>query len=98
MTPTVRGGGFGLLSRRRGLTVDRRSNGNVVLLTQWDGDVPAPLDAFVAAVEHGVAPRLPPRQPPRLAPRRRRRPSRPDRRRSGPHRMREPPAGRRVEV
>ncbi|WP_406209121.1 FAD-binding oxidoreductase [Kitasatospora sp. NBC_01560] len=36
------------------LKLTHRSNGNVVLLSQWDEDDPAPLDAFLAAVEDGM--------------------------------------------
>ncbi|MEV8325546.1 FAD-binding protein [Kitasatospora sp. NPDC056731] len=39
------------------LKLTHRSNGNVVLVSQWDGDDPAPLDAFLAAVERGMATR-----------------------------------------
>ncbi|MFG3054060.1 FAD-binding oxidoreductase [Kitasatospora sp. NPDC048239] len=36
------------------LKLTHKSNGNVVLLSQWDEDDPAPLDAFVAFVESGM--------------------------------------------
>ncbi|WP_326846100.1 FAD-dependent oxidoreductase [Streptomyces kaniharaensis] len=39
------------------LHLTHRSNGNVVLVSQWDGDDPGPLDDFVAAVEAGMATR-----------------------------------------
>ncbi|MFI9321928.1 FAD-dependent oxidoreductase [Kitasatospora aureofaciens] len=39
------------------LKLTHHSNGNVVLFSQWDGDDPAPLDEFVAAVERGMATR-----------------------------------------
>ncbi|MEU3570934.1 BBE domain-containing protein [Kitasatospora sp. NPDC036755] len=39
------------------LKLTHRSNGNVVLFSQWDGEDPAPLDAFVAAVEQGMTTR-----------------------------------------
>ncbi|GHF60244.1 FAD-linked oxidase [Kitasatospora xanthocidica] len=39
------------------LKLTHHSNGNVVLVSQWDGDDPAPLDSFVAAVEQGMATR-----------------------------------------
>jgi FAD/FMN-containing dehydrogenase len=37
------------------LKLTHRSNGNVVLFSQWDGEDPAPLDEFAAAVEQGMA-------------------------------------------
>ncbi|MER7757499.1 FAD-binding protein [Kitasatospora sp. NPDC097643] len=39
------------------LKLTHRSNGNVVLISQWDGEDPAPLDAFVAEVESGMTTR-----------------------------------------
>jgi hypothetical protein len=39
------------------LKLTHRSSGEVVLLSQWDGDDPAPLDDFVAAVEAGMTTR-----------------------------------------
>ncbi|WP_416875051.1 FAD-dependent oxidoreductase [Kitasatospora sp. SC0581] len=39
------------------LKLTHHSNGNVVLFSQWDGADPAPLDAFVAAVEQGMTTR-----------------------------------------
>ncbi|MEU6234460.1 FAD-binding protein [Kitasatospora sp. NPDC047058] len=36
------------------LKLTHRSNGNVVLLSQWDEDDPAPLDSFLAAMEEGM--------------------------------------------
>ncbi|MBV6699779.1 FAD-dependent oxidoreductase [Kitasatospora aureofaciens] len=39
------------------LKLTHRSNGNVVLVSQWDGDDPGPLEDFVAAIEDGMATR-----------------------------------------
>ncbi|MEV7027242.1 BBE domain-containing protein [Kitasatospora sp. NPDC093558] len=36
------------------LKLTHHSNGNVVLLSQWDGEDPGPLEDFVAAVESGM--------------------------------------------
>ncbi|WP_035795481.1 FAD-binding oxidoreductase [Kitasatospora mediocidica] len=36
------------------LQLSHRSNGSIVLLTQWDQDDPGPLDSFLAALQAGV--------------------------------------------